>query len=254
MIIFMAILVGGTGYVISRLVDIYTTSDPNKYLSCKSSLSLFESVVIVLAIVTIIFAYLNFRNFGRGLQDQLRRRSRRASSIPAGEDHRLKNSASTISLASSIFKWDPRNAPPMPDNIPYNHRNDNSRYNNPSIPPAYPVAAVSRYNEPNGAIPMQHHQQTHHQHQQFVAPMSEKPTAISIPSSPTQQFFNRQMMDSPNSQMAPPQRMPQGVTMGLPAASIPAGTQVVIGPNGMPLAAPKRKYTPEQMAQKLQRK
>ncbi|TPX46564.1 hypothetical protein SeMB42_g03640 [Synchytrium endobioticum] len=112
---FLLILVGGTAYVISRLVDIFTTKDPNKYLASKFSLSLFESIVVMLAIVTIVAGYLNLRIFGHGLQDQLRhRRNIKTSS----EDTKSAKLNSITVKVSSLFQSDIRKEPSsMPNSI-----------------------------------------------------------------------------------------------------------------------------------------
>ncbi|KAI8847560.1 hypothetical protein BC829DRAFT_476493 [Chytridium lagenaria] len=66
-------LSGAVGFLISRLVDIYTTTDKRKYSSSKSSLTVFAALTLVLSIITFVVAILNFRNFGKGLMSALTR-------------------------------------------------------------------------------------------------------------------------------------------------------------------------------------
>ncbi|KAJ3117671.1 hypothetical protein HDU96_005956 [Phlyctochytrium bullatum] len=66
-------LAAAIGFLISRMVDIYTTKDPNKYQSSKVSLSLFTLLTLALSIATFVVGILNFRNFGKGLMTALSR-------------------------------------------------------------------------------------------------------------------------------------------------------------------------------------
>ncbi|KAJ3327174.1 hypothetical protein HDU76_012285 [Blyttiomyces sp. JEL0837] len=66
-------LSGGIGYLIDRLIDIYTNGSSDKYLSSKTSLTVFTSITLVLSIATFVVAVMNFRNFGKGLMRALSR-------------------------------------------------------------------------------------------------------------------------------------------------------------------------------------
>ncbi|KAJ3046089.1 hypothetical protein HDV00_003839 [Rhizophlyctis rosea] len=63
---------GGIGYLISKLVDV-VTNNTGKYEGSKNSLTFFEVITIALSIATFVVAILNFRNFGKGLKEQLNR-------------------------------------------------------------------------------------------------------------------------------------------------------------------------------------
>ncbi|KAJ3052719.1 hypothetical protein HK097_005811 [Rhizophlyctis rosea] len=63
---------GGIGYLISKLVDVITNTTP-KYEGSKKSLTFFEVITLALSIATFVVAILNFRNFGKGLKEQLSR-------------------------------------------------------------------------------------------------------------------------------------------------------------------------------------
>ncbi|KAJ3090076.1 hypothetical protein HK102_004752 [Quaeritorhiza haematococci] len=78
-------LSGGIAYLVSKLVDIYTTEDPKKYASSMRSLTFFESITLALCIATFVLAILCFRNFGKGLMDQLRRKQNRKGHVELNE-------------------------------------------------------------------------------------------------------------------------------------------------------------------------
>ncbi|TPX32408.1 hypothetical protein SmJEL517_g04443 [Synchytrium microbalum] len=213
MCIFMVILVSGTGYVISRLADIYQTKDSNKYLASKSSLTLFESVTVILAIVTVVFAYLNMRQFGRGLQDQLRRRPQ---SKTASVDGRVKRTQSASSLAYSDAKYDSngqRDSPPIPINNMYlGGQQQQSQL--PPFPRFDDRGPGSRF--PPGIQPYPGH-------------VIQKPSPIQTPAS---SMMGRPQPESPRGVAQPLQPMQQpGV---LP---------------GVPITPPPRQYTQSQLAQ-----
>ncbi|KAJ3072025.1 hypothetical protein HDU98_004425 [Podochytrium sp. JEL0797] len=64
-------LSGGIGYLVDRLIDIWTVTDSNKYRNCKTSLTLFTALTLVAALATFAAAVLNFLNFGKGLMQSL---------------------------------------------------------------------------------------------------------------------------------------------------------------------------------------
>ncbi|KAJ3408032.1 hypothetical protein HDV05_005160 [Chytridiales sp. JEL 0842] len=64
-------LSGGVGYLIDRLVDIYTTTDPEKYASSRISLTVFIVLTMLMSLATFVSAILNFREFGKGLMQSL---------------------------------------------------------------------------------------------------------------------------------------------------------------------------------------
>ncbi|KAJ3011351.1 hypothetical protein HKX48_006881 [Thoreauomyces humboldtii] len=68
-------LSGGIGYLIAKLVDISQNTEANKdkYTGSKASLTLFEVITLLLCVATFIVALLNYRNFGKGLKEQLNR-------------------------------------------------------------------------------------------------------------------------------------------------------------------------------------
>ncbi|KAJ3108982.1 hypothetical protein HDU97_009715 [Phlyctochytrium planicorne] len=73
MTINLVCLSGAVGFLISRMVDIWTTTDNKKYASSKTSLSVFTLLTLALSICTFVVAILNFRNFGKGLMTALSR-------------------------------------------------------------------------------------------------------------------------------------------------------------------------------------
>ncbi|KAJ3175034.1 hypothetical protein HK101_010774 [Irineochytrium annulatum] len=73
----LAGLSGAVGFLVSRQVDIFTTSDPNKYQNVKNSLTLFIAITGALALATFAVAILNFRNFGKGLMEALKSKDNR---------------------------------------------------------------------------------------------------------------------------------------------------------------------------------
>ncbi|KAI8905699.1 hypothetical protein DFJ77DRAFT_478681 [Powellomyces hirtus] len=64
-------LSGGIGYLIAKLVDVAQKGATSKYSGSRKSLTFFESITLALSIATFIVAILNFRNFGKGLKEQL---------------------------------------------------------------------------------------------------------------------------------------------------------------------------------------
>ncbi|KAI8825647.1 uncharacterized protein EV422DRAFT_135073 [Fimicolochytrium jonesii] len=64
-------LSGGIGYLISKLVDVLRKGDQPKYSGSKNSLTFFEAITLGMCVATFIFALLTFRNFGKGLKEQL---------------------------------------------------------------------------------------------------------------------------------------------------------------------------------------
>ncbi|KAJ3207593.1 hypothetical protein HDU67_007365 [Dinochytrium kinnereticum] len=69
----LVFLSGAVGFLISRLIDIHTTKEVNKYASSKISLTVFTLLTLVLSIATFVIAIMNFRNFGKGLMTALSR-------------------------------------------------------------------------------------------------------------------------------------------------------------------------------------
>ncbi|KAI9362086.1 hypothetical protein DFJ73DRAFT_813374 [Zopfochytrium polystomum] len=73
-------LLGGLGYLMSRLYDIYRNeSNANRYKSSKTSLTLFITLTSILVVATIVVGVLAAMNFGKGLQEALRESKRRGS-------------------------------------------------------------------------------------------------------------------------------------------------------------------------------
>ncbi|KAJ3229462.1 hypothetical protein HDU78_009022 [Chytriomyces hyalinus] len=64
-------LSGGIGYLVDRVIDIWTVSDITRYKSCKISLTMFTTVTILVSLATFGVAVLNFLNFGKGLMSEL---------------------------------------------------------------------------------------------------------------------------------------------------------------------------------------
>ncbi|KAI8612973.1 hypothetical protein BC830DRAFT_1170627 [Chytriomyces sp. MP71] len=64
-------LSGGIGYLVDRVIDIWTVSDVTRYKSCKMSLTLFTTLTILVSLATFGVAVLNFLNFGKGLMTAL---------------------------------------------------------------------------------------------------------------------------------------------------------------------------------------
>ncbi|KAJ3383243.1 hypothetical protein HDU84_003760 [Entophlyctis sp. JEL0112] len=65
-------LSGGVGYLVDRVIDIWTVTDPTKYKSSKTSLTLFTVLTLIAALITFAIAVLNFLNFGKGLMQSLK--------------------------------------------------------------------------------------------------------------------------------------------------------------------------------------
>ncbi|KAJ3347009.1 hypothetical protein HDU83_002454 [Entophlyctis luteolus] len=65
-------LSGGVGYLVDRVIDIWTVTDPTKYKSSKTSLTLFTILTLIAALTTFAIAVLNFLNFGKGLMQSLK--------------------------------------------------------------------------------------------------------------------------------------------------------------------------------------
>ncbi|KAJ3384621.1 hypothetical protein HDU84_002840 [Entophlyctis sp. JEL0112] len=65
-------LSGGVGYLVDRVIDIWTVTDPTKYKSSKTSLTLFTILTLIAALSTFAVAVLNFLNFGKGLMQSLK--------------------------------------------------------------------------------------------------------------------------------------------------------------------------------------
>ncbi|KAJ3236565.1 hypothetical protein HDU81_010661 [Chytriomyces hyalinus] len=65
-------LSGGIGYLVDRVIDIWTVSDITRYKSCKISLTMFTTVTILVSLATFGVAVLNFLNFGKGLMTALK--------------------------------------------------------------------------------------------------------------------------------------------------------------------------------------
>ncbi|KNC96695.1 uncharacterized protein SPPG_07907 [Spizellomyces punctatus DAOM BR117] len=66
-------LSGGIGYLIAKLVDVMKKGDTPKYSGSRNSLTFFESITLALSVATFVVAIMNFRNFGKGLKEQLER-------------------------------------------------------------------------------------------------------------------------------------------------------------------------------------
>ncbi|KAI9104096.1 hypothetical protein DFS34DRAFT_306313 [Phlyctochytrium arcticum] len=64
-------LSGGIGYLISKLVDVIKNGDSPKYSGSRNSLTFFEAITLALSIATFFVGIINFRNFGKGLKEQL---------------------------------------------------------------------------------------------------------------------------------------------------------------------------------------
>ncbi|KAI8817762.1 uncharacterized protein EV422DRAFT_204803 [Fimicolochytrium jonesii] len=64
-------LAGGIGYLISKLVDVSQNGSTSKYSGSRRSLTFFEGITLALCVATFVFALLTFRNFGKGLKEQL---------------------------------------------------------------------------------------------------------------------------------------------------------------------------------------
>ncbi|KAJ3005348.1 UNVERIFIED_CONTAM: hypothetical protein HDU68_004651 [Siphonaria sp. JEL0065] len=67
-------LSGGIGYLVDRVIDIWTVNDAGKYKSSKISLTLFTTLTLILSLATFAVAVLNFLNFGKGLMQSLNNR------------------------------------------------------------------------------------------------------------------------------------------------------------------------------------
>ncbi|KAJ1553948.1 hypothetical protein HK096_005680 [Nowakowskiella sp. JEL0078] len=65
-------LSGVMGFLVTRLVDIFVNT--TRYIGSKNSLTFFALITILLCLSTFVIAVLNFRNFGKGLIDQLKSR------------------------------------------------------------------------------------------------------------------------------------------------------------------------------------
>jgi hypothetical protein len=63
-------LIGAIVYLLIRLVDIFTTTQKNKYLSSKNSLTFFEILTVLLCLITLAFSILNFLQYGNGLKEK----------------------------------------------------------------------------------------------------------------------------------------------------------------------------------------
>ncbi|KAI8912710.1 hypothetical protein EDD86DRAFT_269239 [Gorgonomyces haynaldii] len=64
-------LVAAMIYLIVKLVDIYTPSSKDNYSGAQNSLTLFIVLTFIMAGVSVVVAFFNFRNFGTGLKEQL---------------------------------------------------------------------------------------------------------------------------------------------------------------------------------------
>ncbi|KAI8809878.1 hypothetical protein BJ742DRAFT_737849 [Cladochytrium replicatum] len=65
-------LAGAMGYLVTKLVEIFVS--PSFYVSTKNSMTLFEVLTILMCLATFVVAILNFRNFGKGLIEQIKTR------------------------------------------------------------------------------------------------------------------------------------------------------------------------------------
>ncbi|KAJ3085180.1 hypothetical protein HK100_009137, partial [Physocladia obscura] len=67
MTLLLIALSGCIGFLVDRIIDIWTVTDMTKYKSCKTSLTLFSVLTLIAALATFAVAVLNFLNFGKGL-------------------------------------------------------------------------------------------------------------------------------------------------------------------------------------------
>ncbi|KAI9197318.1 uncharacterized protein BJ171DRAFT_520790 [Polychytrium aggregatum] len=74
-------LSGGIGYIVSKLYDAATNVE--KYIGSRNSLIFFETITLLLCITTFVIAFLNYRNFGKGLKEQLRGRGQNGRAVEA---------------------------------------------------------------------------------------------------------------------------------------------------------------------------
>ncbi|KAJ3280475.1 hypothetical protein HK104_000632 [Borealophlyctis nickersoniae] len=81
-------LSGGIGYLISKLVDVQTNKT-NKYQGSKNSLTFFEAITLILSIATFVVGIFCFRNFGKGLKEQLHKA--RNPNLEMDDFNRLNN-------------------------------------------------------------------------------------------------------------------------------------------------------------------
>ncbi|KAI8924831.1 hypothetical protein BC831DRAFT_463371 [Entophlyctis helioformis] len=75
MITTMVGLLGGGAYLVSKLVDVYSPANEAKYSSSKRSITFFIILALLMTAATLVSAFLNYLNFGKGLMDQLNSRS-----------------------------------------------------------------------------------------------------------------------------------------------------------------------------------
>jgi hypothetical protein len=60
----------GSGYLITRLVEIGSDYDSVRYQGVRNGLAKFEALTLILALSTYVFALLSLSNFGKGLKEQ----------------------------------------------------------------------------------------------------------------------------------------------------------------------------------------
>ncbi|KAJ3286396.1 hypothetical protein HDU79_006501 [Rhizoclosmatium sp. JEL0117] len=94
-------LSAGIGYLVDRLIDIWTVNDPGKYKSCKWSLTLFTALTLLVSLATFGVAVLNFLNFGKGLMQSLNAKRTPANTIDRSVEMNALATGETRSYGTS---------------------------------------------------------------------------------------------------------------------------------------------------------
>ncbi|KAJ3151673.1 hypothetical protein HDU89_001721 [Geranomyces variabilis] len=90
-------LSGAIGYLMAKLVDVAQLGSTPKYSGSRKSLTFFESLTLALCVATFVIACLNFRNFGKGLKEQLNK--------ARGRDLELDNIADRPGAQKEAPRW-----------------------------------------------------------------------------------------------------------------------------------------------------